>query len=198
MKKGKFIVIEGLDGCGKSTISNLLQEKHDAILLNDLPDKIKPWLKIIGNTKIPEATFSYFTLCNLLKSQEIETIISSGKNVILDRYFYTTYIYHQQIVTTNFPVEIKTFYNKLLQPDIVIFLDVPQEIRKERISSRSGELQWYGDAISIQTDLTENYFRLFNDLNTKVLRVDNHSNNIEQSIQIINNEINKLKTKDWK
>lgn len=192
MKKGKFIVIEGLDGCGKSTISRVLQIKHNAVLLNALPDTIKPWLKIVGNTKLPEATFSYFTLCNLLKSQEIESIISAGKNVILDRYFYTTYVYHQQIVKSNFPVEIKTFYDKLLQPDLVIFLDVPHEIRKERIRSRSGELQWYGDAISIQTDLTENYFNLFNDLKTKVFKVDNHNNSIEQSIKIINKEINKL------
>ena len=70
---------------------------------------------------------------------------------------------------------------------------MPQEIRKERISSRSGELQWYGDAISVRIDLTKTYFKLFNDLNTKVLKVDNHNNSIEQSIKIINKGINELK-----
>ena len=77
MKKGKFIVLEGLDGCGKSTISTFIQKTFKADLLNALPKGIKPWLEIVGNTKLPEATFSYFTLCNLLKSQEIESIILS-------------------------------------------------------------------------------------------------------------------------
>ena len=186
MKKGKFIVLEGLDGCGKSTISTILQKTYNANLLNALPKEIKPWLEIVGNTKLPEATFSYFTLCNLLKSQEIESIIPSGRNVILDRYFYTTYVYHQEIIKVNFPTGIKDFYKNLIQPDLVIFLDVPQEIRKERIKSRKGELQWFGDAISIKKDLTNSYFKLFSDLNTKFLSVDNHKNNIEQSIKIIN------------
>lgn len=192
MKKGKFIVIEGLDGCGKSTISKQLQKKYNAVLLNALPNKIKPWLEIVGNTKIPEATFSYFTLCNLLKSQEIENIIGTGKNVILDRYFYTTYVYHQEIIKENFPSEIKDFYNNLIQPDLVIFLDVPQRIRTERIMSRKGELQWYGDAISLKTDLTNNYFKLFRELKTKPLCVDNHKNSIEQSISLISQKIEEL------
>ncbi len=193
MKKGKFIVLEGLDGCGKSTISTFIQKTFKADLLNALPKGIKPWLEIVGNTKLPEATFSYFTLCNLLKSQEIESIILSGRNVILDRYFYTTYVYHQEIIKVNFPTDIKDFYKNLIQPDLVIFLDVPQEIRKERITCRPGELQWYGDAISVKTDLTNSYFKLFSYLNTKFLSVDNHKNNIEQSIKIINQKIHQLK-----
>lgn len=194
MKKGKFIVIEGLDGCGKSTISTLLQKNHKAVLLNALPQTIKPWLKTLGNTKLPEATFSYFTLCNLLKSQEISDLIAAGKNVILDRYFYTSYVYHQEIITEDFPTEIKAFYPSFIQPDLVVFLDVPQAIRQERIGSRAGELQWYGDAVSVKKDLTASYFKLFKELNTKVLRVDNHSNSIEQSVHIINKEIATLKS----
>lgn len=193
MKKGKFIVIEGLDGCGKSTISNVLQKEHNAVLLNALPNRIKPWLEKIGNTHIPEATFSYFTLCNLLKSQEINNILEAGNNVILDRYVYTTYVYHQEIIVENFPSEIKTFYNNLVQPDLVVFLDVPQNVRRERISLRNGELQWYGDAISIKTDLTNKYFELFDELKTNVLKVDNYNNRVEQTIDIINIEIDKLR-----
>ena len=193
MKKGKFIVLEGLDGCGKSTIVGILKKEYNAIALNALPDKIKPWLEKVGNTKLPEATFSYFTLCNLLKSQEIENLTKSGKDVILDRYFYTTYIYHQEIIKESFPSRIKDLYKEFTQPDLVIFLDVPQEVRKERIKKRPGELQWYGDAISVKKDLTNCYFKLFSELNTKFLRVDNHKNNIEQSIRIINQRLNKLK-----
>jgi len=40
MKKGKFIVLEGLDGCGKSTISNTLQKTYNADLLNALPKEL--------------------------------------------------------------------------------------------------------------------------------------------------------------
>ena len=45
----------------------------------------------------------------------------------------------------------------------------------------------------IKKDLTNSYFKLFSYLNTKFLSVDNHKNNIEQSIKIINQKIHQLK-----
>lgn len=189
IKKGKFIVIEGLDGCGKSTVSAILKRNYNAIGLNAIPKELKPWLNVVGNTNLPEATFSYFTICNLLKSLEIEKIISTGKNVILDRYVYSTYVYHKELLGNKIPEEVKEIYHKIIQPDLVIFLDVPQNIRKERINQRVGDLQWYGDAISLKTDLTNSYFELFSDLKTNVIKVDNYKNNVSQTIEIIRNEM---------
>jgi dTMP kinase len=192
MKKGKFIVIEGLDGCGKSTICETLQKEHKTILLDALPSSIRKWLKPIGNTELPQATFSYFTLCNILKSKEIERLINEGNNVILDRYYYTTFIYHQELLQEQFPHEITYLYNFLLKPDLLVFLDVPQKIRESRIIKRGSSPQWYGDAVSAKKDLTEAYMSFFKDLNTKLVRVNNHDNSIEQSKQIINTEILEL------
>lgn len=192
MKKGKFIVIEGLDGCGKSTISKEMQKKYDAITLNALPPEIKSWLHSIGETKLPEATFSYFTLCNLINSHKIEEIIKTGKNVIIDRYFYTTYVYHQKLIQENFPEIIKKSYVHLLNPDLVVFLNVSQKERSKRINQRKGELQWYGDAVSLEFDLTEKYFKLFKELNVKSFIVDNETNSVEESLKLIYSKIDSL------
>jgi len=191
MKKGKFIVIEGLDGCGKSTISKGIAEFNNAKLLNALPLEIKSWLSVIGETKLPEVSFSYFTLCNLLKAKEIEMLISKGVNVVLDRYFYTTYVYHKEILK-DVPDNIKSVYKDLLKPDLVVFLDVPQAERSRRIEKREGELQWYGDAISLKVDMTNSYYSFFEELNVNLLKVDNHNNSPEESITIINKAFEEL------
>lgn len=185
MKRGKFIVIEGLDACGKSTISQKITAYFDAVMLNALPKSIKPWLHTIGKTEHPEATFSYFTLCNIIKAQEVNSILATGKNVILDRYFYSTYVYHKQMLNGNVPKEMMAIYNELLQPDLVVFLDVPQKIREERIRGRAVEIQWYGDAVSLKNDLTNSYFEMFKELNTNVLIVDNYSNSANATTAII-------------
>ena len=112
--------------------------------------------------------------------------------MILDRYFYSTFVYHSELITVDFPKDITDFYGNLTQPDLVIFLDVPQRIRKDRINKRKEKLQWYGDEVSLKRDLTNNYFELFAKLKTNVLKVDNHKNTVEQTVDIIRNEISKI------
>ena len=187
MKNPNFIVFEGLDACGKSTISTRFAQQHNMQLMGALPGEIKSWLPKIASTLMPEATFSYFTLCNLLRAQEIKKMLDRGERVVLDRFFYTSYCYHKVLLNESMPESIKEIYlfSDLPKPDAVIFLDVPQHIRVERISERKEELQWYGDKVSMDHDLTDVYFDLFRNLKVNVLRVDNHTNSVEQTLAII-------------
>ncbi|MCB9232628.1 MAG: deoxynucleoside kinase [Bacteroidia bacterium] len=194
MKKNKFIVFEGLDACGKSTISKRFAQENQMVLMGALPSEIKSWLPKIASTHAPEATFSYFTLCNLLRAAEINESLQNGKGIVLDRFYYTSFSYHKALLNGSLPESIKKVYNfeSLPKPDLVIFLDVPQHVRQSRIQERGGELQWYGDKVSMETDLTSTYFRLFEDLGVNVLRVDNHKNTVEQTMQIINTAFEEL------
>ena len=187
MKNPAFVVFEGLDACGKSTISKQFAKRNQFELLGALPSSIKSWLPTIGELQKPEATFSYFTLCNLLKAVEINDLLAQGRSVALDRFYYTSFVYHQKLLNGGIPNEMKKVYRftGLPKPDLVVFLDVPQEIRKQRIKERGEKLQWYGDAVSVKTDLTPAYFELFRELDLPVLRVDNHTNSVEQSLMLI-------------
>ena len=188
MKNAKFIVFEGLDASGKSTISKRFAKQHNLQLLGAIPPEIKAWLPKLSATKLPEATFSYFTLCNLLMAQKINDILAKGESLVLDRYFYTSYTYHTRLLKAQMPEAIKKVYNfpNLPKPDFVVFLDVPQSVRTNRIKERSEDLQWYGDAVSMQFDLTQTYFDLFEELKVNVIRIDNHKNSIQETLAIIN------------
>lgn len=191
MTKPQFIVFEGLDACGKSTISYEFSQRHQLKLIGALPDSIKGWLPRIAATHLPEATFSYFTLCNLLRAIDINEMLARGEGVVLDRYFYTSYTYHKQLLQESMPEQARQIYSfqNLPKPDLVVFLDVPQTVRSERIQSRGDTLQWYGDKVSTEYDLTLSYFELFEELNVNVLRVDNHSHSVAQTLDIIESHL---------
>jgi deoxyguanosine kinase len=194
MKNPKFIVFEGLDACGKSTISTEFARQHQIQLMGALPPKIKSWLPKIAATNLPEATFSYFTLCNLLRAQEIKEKLAHGESVVLDRFLYTSYSYHKALLKDAMPEEIKKIYRfqDLPKPDLLVYLDVPQMVRAKRIKGRKGDLQWYGDQVSLEHDLTEVYFDLFQTLDVNPLRIDNHTNSVEETLSIVNNHFQKI------
>lgn len=191
MTKPQFIVFEGLDASGKSTISSEFSQRHHLKLIGALPDAIKGWLPRIASTHLAEATFSYFTLCNFLRALDINEMLERGEGVVMDRYFYTSYTYHKQLLKESMPDRIRQIYSfgDLPKPDLVVFLDVPQAVRSERIQSRGEALQWYGDKVSSQHDLTSSYFELFEELKVNVLRVDNHSNSIAETLELIDSHL---------
>lgn len=194
MAKPLFIVFEGLDACGKSTLSTKFAQQHQLRLIKAVPKELKSWLPKIANTELPEATFSFFTLCNFMRAIEINQALKEGESIIMDRYFYTSYAYHKELLGGDLPRSILELYGiqDLPHPDMVVFLDVPKAVRSARISKCGGEMNWYGDEVSMKTDLTDIYFELFKAMKVNVLEVDNHKNSVEGSMKIINKEYDQL------
>ena len=82
-----FIVIEGLDGVGKSTITKALAREIDAVMLATPGDKfnsMRSELELIYKDNHQARQLFYMsTVVNI--SEQVRDLISKGKNVIVDR-----------------------------------------------------------------------------------------------------------------
>ena len=149
MEKGKFIVFEGLDGCGKTTqIDRLISNIDDTIynvkeFSNISKGPIGLCIRELTRNHIYRNSIFDFQLACLYASElmlianEIKTLLDNGTNVICSRWFYSTLAYagKNPLVYD----KIKALYADILIPDIVIYLEIEDvDITMDRISIRNG------------------------------------------------------------
>jgi dTMP kinase len=159
MKKGKLIVIEGIDGSGKGTQLKLLSERFQKqgkkVMVTDFPRYYdSPWGKMAGEfltgkygkfTEIdPHFALLPYMLDQYTWSRDIgKPWLEKGGMVILDRYF-TSNVHQVAKKSGKVKVAFRKWvwemgYNSLglKTPDLVLFLDVPVSITKKLIKNKS-------------------------------------------------------------
>jgi dTMP kinase len=144
MQRGLFIVIEGIDGTGKSTQARHLAEwlvahGREVVLSREPTDG--PWgaqLRASAATGrlSPEDELQYFL--NDRRQHVAETIspaLAAGKVVILDRYYFSTMAY--QGARGFDPAEIRRLNEQFAPvPDLLLILDIDVNMALQRIGSR--------------------------------------------------------------
>ncbi|MFL9765111.1 dTMP kinase [Vibrio cyclitrophicus] len=132
-----FIVIEGLDGSGKSTVSKHLAKKLNAKLLTtpgaDFKDTRKQLDAVFSNNSKARQLFYMATVLNV--ADEAQSLITSGKNVVVDRYWLSTQVYHCWM-SNGQHYTLQEVESELLTPDLTVFLDLPMYERNKRINNR--------------------------------------------------------------
>ncbi len=96
------VSIDGVDGTGKSTLIKLLSENLvdlDIVRVETSNRKdMMPEIRSFLNENLKDhvvARFVYFSLADLFASNEAKEYAKSGKNVILDRFVYSTEAHHR-------------------------------------------------------------------------------------------------------
>jgi len=141
--EGKFIVFEGIDKSGKETQAKMLHDylhgKGIPVIYTEEPSPknvigrtIKKWLVRQATITSGEAVTLLYTADRYehLKNVIIPAL-NAGKNVICDRYFYSTIAYESAI----FGVDkewIRLLHKNVRRPDVVIFIDIDPEISLKR------------------------------------------------------------------
>ncbi len=147
-----LIVIEGIDGSGKTTHVKILKQgleklRYNVITLSE-PTKGK-WGKKIkelsarGNTPSVKVLFELFFLD---RKEDVEKNIlpalKRGQTVILDRYYMSSVAY--QGAGGLDPAYIESENEKIApKPDITIILDLPPKIAVDRIETRKGKPDFF-------------------------------------------------------
>ena len=100
MRKGKIIVIEGIDKAGKTTQANLLLKKFkNKCVKFDFPDYTTPIGKEIKQFLDGKRVYSDQVKMMLLsanrweKKTEIDRVIGEGTTIIMNRYYQSNLVY---------------------------------------------------------------------------------------------------------
>jgi dTMP kinase len=148
-KKGIFIVIEGLDGSGKTTQSKFLAkklEKTHKVLLTAEPSlgKIGTFIRedyLYEDKRLPTEAEALLFAADRIEHlySEVKPALEEGKLVICDRYIYSSLAYQG---SAGLSLEwIKTVNARALQPDFSIFIDVPPEHVIERLQRKKSVME---------------------------------------------------------
>lgn len=137
--KNKFIVFEGLDGSGKSTLSKmylnyLLEQGIDAVLITTGYPMIDSAIKEIKKDRTYYDIRAHFLLALsnsiMTYKTQIEPNLNSGKVVILDRYYHTTLAYNMALGLDE--KWAKSVALMIPKPDQVIFCNTSMNKLLER------------------------------------------------------------------
>jgi dTMP kinase len=148
-KKFSFIVIEGIDGVGKSTCAELLTNRMDAVLYKTPPKIFEKIRKKIENFGDKQVRFNFYLASVIYASNEIRKLVLHHP-VICDRYIYSTIAYHKGMKVNLSYINIKQI--PIISPDFSFYLYARENIRKQRINSRKGGISSVSD-IAIEKDI---------------------------------------------
>ena len=158
--EGKLITFCGLDGCGKSSMIEMVTK---ALAKNGIETIVtKQPTDMMRKTEIfrtfmdcpDNSAYEYRALSLMAAADRIQHVnkiilpaLKEGKTVICDRYIYDEWIY-----------EIS---ESILKPDAAFFLDVPVETAVRRVRMRPSEKDRYID-MSLQHLLSNEYIEICN------------------------------------
>ncbi|MEM5790927.1 MAG: dTMP kinase [Candidatus Aenigmatarchaeota archaeon] len=166
-----FLVIEGIDGAGGSTQSNLLrkflEEKNFKIELIGYPDYSNPIGRVVRkflDKKFeisPEAQFLLYGLDMVKDGEKILKNLKEGKIVLVDRYIFSTLAY--QCFGKKFSLKkglklIEIF--ELQKPDLVILLDIKPETSIKRKMKENKRLDRHEEDLELLKKVRKGYLKL--------------------------------------
>ena len=146
---GKFITFEGIDGSGKTTQINLLEEKLSqqgisTLILREpggtkLSEKIREILLDRENINLSSLAESLLFVASRtqLIAEKIKPSLERNQFVICDRYTDSTVAYqgYGRGLNVEYLEELNKFATDSIQPDITIILDVDPEKAAIRMAS---------------------------------------------------------------
>ncbi len=151
-----FILIEGGDASGKTTIINEIKQRLSENKIEPLtPDNTiilksptspfsEIWRTIDKTAHIDSLTrFYFFRATAQNDSAVVKNFMQKDKHVILERYIYSTAAFNEtfdKYSKVDDPALLSKnhlSYQGLLKPDIAFLLDLPDEVRNHRIFDRA-------------------------------------------------------------
>lgn len=196
-KKGLFIVIDGIDGSGKSMQAKLLGEwlegKGYSVLCTREPsqsvhgEKIKALIKEKEN---PLNTWEWRELFTLDRQEhlanEIIPALEEGRIVICERYYYSTLAFQIDDVD-----EWRNYAKGFVQPDLAIILELSPATAFNRIAdrySKTGKEQTVFEKQNIMEKTRQKFLLINRHINDNIKIIDS-SGTRDQILEKIKKEV---------
>jgi dTMP kinase len=167
---GKLIIVEGIDGSGKSTqlllLHKWLESQGHKVFFTEWNSSrlVRETTKRGKKTKsLTPTTFSLLHATDFASRlyHDIMPPLKAGMLVLADRYMYTAFA--RDVVRGVSPQWVRKLYNFAVQPDMAFYFKVPIDVAISRLlGGTRGQFKFYeaGMDMNLSQDMTES-FRLF-------------------------------------
>jgi len=201
--KGYFISLEGIDGCGKSTLKEALLRElgrtHSVVGIREpggtpVSEKIRDMLLDIRNSGIIGRTEAllYAAARSQVTAEVISPALTRGQIVIADRYLDSTIAY--QGYGRGLDLEFLSALNRLctggIYPDLTLYLDLdPEEAYQRRQNESPDRLEQEG--MEFQKRVRQGYLTLA-DAEPRIHLLDaglSRQRLLEEALQLINSRL---------
>lgn len=183
MPNGKFIVFEGIDGCGKTTqlarLGNALRARGRQVCLTAEPTD-SPTGKLLRaalsgkEPRSPSEMAALFTLDRIghnLAPGGIGEALASGKDVLCDRYYYSSLAYQGSLCDYEWVKRMNLDCPDIRRPDLCVFLDLSPAESLARISARGNTAEIYEKEASLRL-FRNTFLRVFQTLPDRTAIID--------------------------
>lgn len=166
---GKLIVVEGIDGSGKSTQMDLLVKwlntQGRTVYFSEWnsSELVKSTTRLAKKEKLFTPTsFSLLQATDFADRWENHMLpmLKAGAVVLADRYAFTAFA--RDVTRGVDPQWVRNLYSFAPQPDLALYFRVPLEVAISRILSARAKIKYYeaGMDLGLADDKTES-FRIF-------------------------------------
>ncbi len=162
-----FIVLEGIDGCGKSTVAKLVAARigDRAVLTREPTDSwIGRAVKQGGRDPVsPYRDALLFMVDRAQHTLEISELLRQGQIVVCDRYYHSTVAYQAAAIRRHtgedaFDWLIEANMRISIRPDATFLIDVPPEVGLSRIKGRPESSRF--ERLDFLREVRKNYAKL--------------------------------------
>ncbi len=196
--RGAFIVLEGIDGAGKTThlarLTKRLAGAGRRVYSTAEPTQgamgglIRDTLS--GYTERPAAELAALFLADRIHHNEnpingIKKMLDAGYDVLCDRYYYSSLAYQGVSTDLKWLMDCNLGCPSIMKPDVCIFLDLPASVSASRISDTRATTEIFEteDMIRRIKHRFADVFRLLNEEeNIKIVNTNRPADNVGDEI----------------
>ncbi len=202
-ERGRYVVIEGHDGTGKSTQVDLLREKLaddgiDSIAFHEpegtpIANEIRTIIKNGGLERDPETNLLLFTASRREIWNQARAALALGKWVVTARNYYSTMAYQGYGEGLDLDLITDTTRqftdDQYMHPDIAVILSLEDEAARAKRIDQRGELEhpdtFESRDAAFQQRVKDGYLSIARDYNLPVIAAD-------QPLEVISKQIYSL------